>query len=222
MTFRRMGRVLVVSSALLVWPTDSHAEGGLPRWEIGSRFVLVRFVEFDPDREFVRQHLARAVPSGTWTEPAIGVMLTFNVTANVAIDATSSIFPSAVISRGLHNRGGRKMHFLLGSKIGQRWHKWGIFATVQPGIMSFEQYPSLADFPNQPRAPFSYLEVLQPAVVKTIGLGGATEVYVSHKTALRLDVGDTRVLYRKPEPQFLTPDFHRNNFQVSVGVAKRF
>jgi hypothetical protein len=222
MTSFRIKRTLGAGCALLLWPTESPAQAPLPRWEIGAQFALVRFVEFEPDREFVRRQFGKPVPSGTWADSALGVRLTLNVTPAVAIDAVANYFPRALRLSQFEHRGGRKMQFLLGPKIGHRWHKGGLFATVRPGIISFEQFPSLLAFPANLDGPISYWLALQPAVVGTIGLGGATELYLSHNTTVRFDVGNTRVLYRKPEPEFLTPDFHRDNLQVSVGVAKRF
>jgi len=191
-----------------------------------------------PENDISKFEVGAQFSSLTLTRPAqkrevgIGGRITYNFTDHVAIDAESNYFPSGS-TRGFEP-GGNVLQGQIGIKAGKRWDKFGIFAKVRPGFVSFDgtfaarragttvifgRVVNLYDF--------DIIRTTHPSM----DLGGVVEVYPSRRVIVRFDAGDTIIRHRahdeldfsRPTGQefFHAPARTRNNFQFTAGVSFR-
>jgi len=101
--------------------------------------------------------------------------------------------------------------FLMGPRNGRRWERFGVFAKGRLGLMHFG-------------GGFYDLR-LEKKTFLMLDAGAVLEYYPSHRTVLRLDLGDTilfygsQALYRGPSSP---PLGAVHNFQPALGFGFRF
>ena len=95
------------------------AQTPLPRFEVGVHLTNVRFSGFDPNIEYIKQHVSEfpirlyISPQGIWQDQGIGLSISYNIRRSLAIEAETTYLPSRVdlTDRGWHGR--RKVQYWL-------------------------------------------------------------------------------------------------------------
>ena len=205
---------------------DARAQADEKKFEVGGQFSVLRVTSptvtsagniSGQDRE---------------TVPGFGGRFGYNISKHFALEAESNFFP-----RDRDLEGGRKIQGLFGVKAGQRFEKAGVFAKARPGFVHYQKGdyrffggpqvfpPPLSSFRPVARTNFA------------IDLGGVVELYLSKRTIIRFDAGDTIVrlptrnvaAFQLNSPFFpsslvvvLVPAQTTHNFQSSVGFGFRF
>lgn len=112
---------------------------------------------------------------------------------------------------------GRQTQLQAGIRFGARTERLGGFARVRPGLVHFSERFFAPDticiliFPPPESC-------LIAATNATLDLGGTAEVYVTPKSLIRLDLGDTLIRFGRSgqDPVW------RHNLQFAAGVGLRF
>lgn len=213
--------ILLMSLYLFVNSGEARAQSNntqsdeLPKFEIGGHFSSLTL-------------------NSNTTEPGLGARFTYNVNDNLALEAEGNLFPHDARQRSFRN-GGRATQGLFGVKIGKRYERFGIFAKVRPGLISFT------------RGRFDIVgnndEVTIPIEVRTerathfaLDVGGVLEFYPSRRIVTRFDFGDTIIRYGDTTINTINgpvggpfvlvpvtiPGETRHNFQFMGGVGFRF
>jgi hypothetical protein len=201
------------------------AQSDTPRYEVGAQFSIIHFDDFDPGNEVVKQVFPNLVSSTfnneRW-EPGLGLRFTYNLTRMIALEAEANFFPRDKDPTPKFS-GGRKTEYLFGPKIGFRSKGFGVFGKVRPGFMRFERFPTIFRIIQSPSTIEVDVTDSGPANFFALDVGGVAEFYASRRIAVRLDLGDTIIHYRKrDEPNNLAPAYTRHNLQFSAGVGFRF
>lgn len=189
------------------------------RWEIGVQFGLLslgRSEQLEPPPfppEFVPFYLG--------DDRGFGGRLTYNVNRWLAMDAAVNYFYTDP-HVGDAQREGKFLQGAFGPKAGIRRRRYGVFAKVRPGFLS---YGSVHDdlFP-----PFPANRVTHFA----LDTGGVLEYYPSPRTILRFDLSRVAVFYGSrrvvaPEgPPFngtwVEGGFQDTGMQFTTGFGWRF
>jgi hypothetical protein len=221
---------------LLLLNSPALAQQAVPRFEIGAQFSLLSLQRpsqivgngIDPCCD-------RIVPGvGRRTEPGVGVRFTFNLTANIALEAEGNLFPRKEANGSMP--GGRIFQGQFGLKAGRRFRRLGIFGKVRPGFVGFTEVNKLiSTFTIGPSGPLNQVFTvgrfgIGKDVYFSTDLGGVVEFYPSRRSVARFDIGDTIIRYgtfrqagsilsraiieRSPET--------KHNLQFSAGVGFRF
>ncbi|HEX4603860.1 MAG TPA: hypothetical protein VH724_07695 [Candidatus Angelobacter sp.] len=155
-----------------------------------------------------------------------------NFGRHFALDGSFSWFPKNTIGKNA-------MTGLFGVKGGMRTQRFGLFAKVRPGFLTFDNAlreetilvtPGPLGFPIVSISSLRFGRLTQPA----LDLGGVVEYYPARHWAFRWDMGDTLIFQEKgPTFNFIgvgTPvgqpftqrNFGSNHFQFSTGIHYRF
>ena len=208
---------LAIACLLLMQYNSLAQSQDVPKFEIAGEFTT----------------LERETFSGQKTEPGVGVRFTYNINANFALEGAGYLFPDRC---SFCTNNGRMSEVVGGVKAGKRFERWGIFAKVRPGVVSFSQGNStLLSLTPGGAMPFQ-LEVSRSTNFAT-DLGGVVEFYPSRKIVTRFDVGDTLIHFKSRTVNFvqvnpftgqvtlfpfLMPARTTHNFQFTAGVGFRF
>ena len=189
------------------------------RWEIGVQFGVLslgRAEEIEPP-----PFQSEFVPLNLGDDQGFGGRLTCNFNRWLALEATINYFYTDPNVEDAH-RGGKILQGALGPKAGIRTHRYGVFAKVRPGFLS---YSAVHDdlFPPFPTNRLTHF---------ALDSGGVLEYYPSPRTILRFDLSHMLVFYRPtpiraPEgPPFngnwVEGGFQDNGMQFTIGFGWRF
>jgi hypothetical protein len=198
-------------ACLLLCSTLALAQDSPGRFEAGGNFTALYF------------HRAGIGP---------GVEGDINFGRHFALDGSFSWFPKNTIGKNA-------MTGLFGLKAGMRTERFGLFAKVRPGFLTFDdalREETILVTPGPLGTPIGILSSLrfgrltQPA----LDLGGVVEYYPARHWAFRWDLGDTLVFQEKGPtfnvigvgvpvgPPFTQRNFGSNHFQFSTGIHYRF
>ena len=157
------------------------------------------------------------------SESAAGGFFTWDFSKYVGLDSSFLFYPRNMQFETPQD-GGRMLQAVGGVRIGERRGRFGVFAKVRPGILTFTSTEQrITGFPP-------FLVVLSHFTNVALDAGGIIEYYASPSFTLRLDAGQTSLYYRErtvPLPasgespeQF--PAFWLNAMQVTIGIGYRF
>ena len=205
---------ITIALLLLTLTSISYAQSTKSKVEIGVQTTSLTV--FNPDFP------------GDVSELGFGGRVGYNFNRAIAAEAEVNFFPrknSFFIGQG------RAVQAQFGVKAGKRFEKFGVFAKVRPGFLSFGDVFSLqpgstalvfgTTIPNARISRETYF---------TTDLGGVLELYPSKRTVVRFEAGDTLVRYPKRydfslvTPGALAPvrgSKFTNNFQFTAGVGFR-
>ncbi len=211
----------VIGNSLLVTAGFSYRLGRLdrqsislqntPSWEIGGQYGVLSLGRSELEGQ----------PISLGDDQGIGGRLTYNFNRWLAFDSVVNYFyknPNAIDAQ----RGGKILQGAFGPKAGIHMRRFGVFATVRPGFLS---YGGVHDsfFPPFPTTRLTHFAV---------DFGGVLEYYPSRRTMLRFDLGHAAVFYgsaRVIAPAgppfyggFLNPGFRDNGMQFTTGFGWRF
>jgi hypothetical protein len=155
-------------------------------------------------------------------ESSIGGFFTWDFSKYVGLDSSVLFFPRKMEVADFQ-QGGRTLQAVGGLRAGVRRGRIGVFAKVRPGIQLFtltEQ--SVSATPTEPAN-----LTTSPFADVALDVGGILEFYATRRMVLRLDAGQTVVIYRaRTIPTFgqnaSVPEFSANALQVSLGLGFRF
>lgn len=163
------------------------------------------------------------------SEIGVGARFGYNLNRHVAIEAETNFFPKNNFEA--LNSGGRMFQGQFGVKAGKRFDKFGLFAKVRPGVLSFGRIytqTGTVTFPFQGNGPIVTFPVLEPRRRNFFSLdaGAVVEFYPSKRVLARFDVGDTMVHYGETPIRPFSNAFPvprvAHKFQFSSGIAFRF
>jgi hypothetical protein len=179
--------LLVVTSllALLSVTQGAKAQSEIRRFEIGGQFSRIYF-----DSSPISLSLQER------TEPGFGGRFTYNINRALALEAELNFFPRRENLSDLNNfglrPGGRVLQGLFGVKAGKRFNKFGFFAKARPGFVSFgESFKGTEAIKGPP-----VRRETERLTHFAFDFGGVAEYYASRRTLVRLDIGDTIIVYR--------------------------
>ena len=158
-----------------VQPTQSHEGSRQERFEVGAQFNLLNLTWIN------------GVDQSS-TEPGVGLFASYNIWQFVYLDAAVNFFPKDEETTG-PNDGGRILQGFFGTKEGYQWQRFGFFAKVRPGIMSYSR--TLTGVTLTPPMAFRYARATDFA----LDVGAVVEYYWSRRALIRLDLGDS-LLYQ--------------------------
>jgi hypothetical protein len=189
-------------------PSTSQADDP-PRFEVGIHFSALTLTPGNAYR----------------TEVGFGGRFTLNLNRNIALEAETTLFPNSSRS-GEPRADGNAVEGLFGVKAGKRWQKFGVFAKVRPGFISFSDGHPIYDLSTPGVVNFR----ADRATHFATDAGGVLELYVSRRIMTRFDVGDTIIRYGAqtiaspfpPPLNFTVPEATRHNLQVNGGIGFRF
>lgn len=175
------------------------AQSDVPAIEIGTHYTILRYSEFDV------------------TDSGVGSRLTINFTNSLGIEGEFNFFPE----KRRHFTepfyiNSRRYQAVFGVKYGLRAESLGIFAKFRPGFIRFGEGsldPSIQTFLPVQNTFESTKFVLD--------YGGVFELYPSHHTMLRFDVGDTVIFFGNSEESII-PSLTNHNIQLTMGFGFRF
>lgn len=190
-------------SAMLLVALCSHpaqAQSEVPKVEIGGHFSLL--------------HLPGNTRGFDTTATGGGARATFNLNANVALEAEVNYYPEINPRRPII-LDSPAVTGLFGVKAGWRGEKAGLFGKARPGLLHFEEKlnPNIIFIipPPTPDNPHFALD-----------LGGVLELYPTRHVVVRFDVGDTIIRFRYGSPLMGDSRFTQHNLQFNAGVGFRF
>jgi hypothetical protein len=208
-----------IGIVLLLSPQSTRAQSAdLPKYEVAADFTSITF-------------------TAGQNEIGLGGRFTYNLNKHVALEAAGYIFPKKCQFCAPH--GGRITEGLFGVKAGKRFAKWGIFAKVRPGVLSFGD--GQFDFVAITTDPILGTPIFNIKIRRLTALaadvGGVLEYYPSKRFVIRLDVGTTIIHY--PSRTNNVPIFDstmgkdvlvpfrirgetRGSLQIMAGVGFRF
>ncbi|HZI18116.1 MAG TPA: outer membrane beta-barrel protein [Pyrinomonadaceae bacterium] len=222
---RTLSAVAALAAALTLGNSEARAQDeDVPRVELGVQFSSLTISE--PNSFFSAGR--------TRTEPGAGARVTYNLNPSVAVEAEGNLFPSRSFSRV----GGRTLQGQFGVKAGRRFERFGLFAKVRPGFVSFSdvvEYSADNTVPG-PGGDRFFVPSSRTRAFFSTDVGGVLEFYPSRRLVTRFDFGDTIVRYGERNDlaiDFIAPDTFRerlirlpaetsHNFQFSAGVGFRF
>ena len=191
-----------------VQPAGGTEGVGAERFELGAQFTSLSFTWID------------GVDHSS-TELGFGLFSSYHVWQFLYLDAAVNFFPKDEQTTG-PNDGGRILQGFFGTKTGFQGQRFGLFAKVRPGFMSYSN--SLTGVTLTSPMSFRYARATDFA----LDVGAVAEYYWSRHAALRLDVGDS-LMYNSPRPfnfngtvSYPPVPARRNSLQVAIGFAIRF
>lgn len=227
--YRTPGAVItipgVVGNSLLVSAGFSYRLGGLEsqsisvqntrKWEIGTQYgeLSLGRAKLEDSSSFVPLYLG--------DDQSFGGRLTYNFNSWLAIDSAVNYFYTNP-HVGDAERGGKMLQGAFGPKLGFHVRRFGVFAKVRPGFLS---YGAVHDnyFPPYPTTRLTHFAV---------DFGGVLEYYPSRRTILRFDLSHTAVFYGSTlvvAPQtppfngnFVDRGFQDNGMEFTTGFGWRF
>ncbi|HXG67045.1 MAG TPA: hypothetical protein VNO70_18220 [Blastocatellia bacterium] len=213
--------LIIVSVASLFFihsGREAQAQSETPKFEVGAQFSTMRLGDFDPFNELVKEDFPLENPP-ILVEPGIGGRLSYNLTANIALEAEVNFFPKV---HTFFIEGRRKTQGLFGPKIGVRRRKLGLFGKVRPGFLHMQRFPKVAQIFIRTPTIVSGMQLSVPTSFFALDVGGVIELYPSRRAIVRFDLGDTMIHYHSLAPRALNPAFTRHNLQFSAGFGFRF
>jgi hypothetical protein len=144
------------------------------------------------------------------TDAGVGGWISYDVSNYFSLDATVNVFPQDKMNPFAS---GRKAEGLFGVKTGFKSDKAGFYGKFRAGFMHFSR-----NFDTTPQG-FNDL---------ALDFGGVLEVYPSHRSVVRFDLGDTMIRFGSRNifvPGVGPVDagkFTSHNFGLSVGAGFRF
>jgi hypothetical protein len=156
-------------------------------------------------------------PSGVdGADVGIGARLAWNVNAFVAVEGVSDVFPAG---SGDVVRGGRKLHAVVGPRVGWHGRRAGVFAKGRIGIARVGEGaavgvcilifpPPEGCYRGESRLAFE--------------LGGGIEVYPTPRTLLRVDVADFVTRLTTSSYRFARPRGAAHDLKFGAGFGLRF
>jgi hypothetical protein len=207
----RLAIVLALFASTFLLPALAGAQDSPGRFELGGSFTALYF------------HRAGFGPS---------VEGDINFGRYFALDGSYTWFPKNTIG---HNA----MTVFLGAKVGKRTERFGLFAKVRPGFLTFDnalREETVVITPGPLGIPIGTVSSLRfgRLTQRALDLGGVAEYYPARHWAFRWDMGDTLVFQEKGPtfnfigvgipvvPPFTQRNFGSNHFQFSAGVHYRF
>ncbi|HKN23495.1 MAG TPA: outer membrane beta-barrel protein [Candidatus Acidoferrum sp.] len=215
----------VIGDSLLVSAGFSYRLGRLDdqsisvqstrRWEIGGQYGVLSLgsAKVEDTSSFT--------PWSLGDYPGFGGRLTYNFNRWLAMDSALNYFYTDP-HVGDAQRGGKILQGSFGPKAGIHARRFGVFAKVRPGFLS---YGGVHDnyFPPYPTTRLTHFAV---------DFGGILEYYPSRRTMLRFDLSRTAVFYGSTlvvAPQtppfngnFVDRGFRDNGMQFTTGFGWRF
>jgi hypothetical protein len=198
---------------LLLGQSASAQERDVPKFEIGVQY----------------SSLSIDLPGfgGTRHAPGVGARVTYNLNDYFAVEAEGNIFPS--VTQTDYTTGGDPQQVQFGVKAGKRWKRFGLFAKVRPGFVSFTETVTPVQVQSSPFTVFRFDRERKTHF--STDAGGVVEFYPSRRMLVRFDAGDTIIRYG--EHKELQPTITgtvietaasetRHNFQFTAGVGFRF
>jgi hypothetical protein len=136
----------------------------------------------------------------------VGGRFTYNLNNSVAFEAGTDFFKQFSHQRVVN---------LFGAKVGVRRHTWGLFAKIQPGLVTYREMTLCFADANRPCNPQRYNHTRF-----ALDFGGVFELYDfgilrSDRLFFRVDVGDTLASY-------VDQLRAHHNPRVSIGAGFRF
>lgn len=215
----------VLTTALLAQTSAARAQStDAPKVEVGTQF----------------SSLSVTPPNSASTENAagFGARITYNFTNYFAVEAQGDFYPTK--TRADFATGGRVEQAQFGIKVGKRWQKFGLFAKVRPGFVSFDGTVKItralfSPVPGGTPRPFNFFGSERKTHFSA-DVGGVLEFYPSRRLVVRFDAGDTVIRYgehnelgesiviltREELPVVRAAADTQHNFQFSGGVGFRF
>jgi len=192
--------MLAIAVGILMSATGpAQAQSDVPRFEVGAQYSLLNFDTF---AQYSKAHRR---------ESGVGGRFTINFNKYVAAEAQIDYFPNEDIERiGPFDvpLWGSKTLIVYGFKAGIRRDRFGVFAKARPGFIHFSEVPGFACVIGG--------SCRQPAHNNfAFDVGGVFEYYLSRRTVVRVDAGDTIIRHRR----FFGTS---GQFQSSIGVGLRF
>jgi hypothetical protein len=170
--------------------------------------------------------------SGTLTEAGFGGRVGYNLNPTVALEAEGNFYPrNTVFSNS--TTGGYPAQMQFGVKAGKRFERFGVFAKVRPGFVTFSRVFTLTGtqtitFGSQ-TFQLGIFEDRRRTYFST-DLGGTLEFYPTRRVFTRFDAGDTIIRYGERNAPgfsfsnaiFRIPASTAHNFQFTAGIGLRF
>jgi len=126
-------------------------------------------------------------------EAGLGARFTFNLNKTFSLETAAYHFPRTCFSCE-HN--GTVTEVFGGVKVGKRFEKWGIFAKVRPGLVSFSRGEfNIVPASGPPSFPFDF--ELKRVNSFAVDAGGVVEFYPSKRIVTRFDFGDTIIHFSR-------------------------
>jgi hypothetical protein len=204
----RKDSVLALILLFFLFPNSrTWAQDNPPRLEVGPVFT---FLHIPPNgRHGINPQ----------NQAGIGGRLSYNFGRHVGMEAEYSISPFGTPTLTTQYQGGRLGQGFFGVRAGTPWKRWGAFAKLRPGFVSY----SNAFVPAQPTG-----IALGRVTEKAFDVGGVAELYLNRRFLVRYDIGDTLIRYggttfHGPSGQAVSsPSFTLGNFRFATAVAVRF
>jgi hypothetical protein len=161
--------------------------------EVGVHFSMLRYNDYgDP-----------------LAEPGVGARLGYNLNDNFALEGEVNFYPRA--HEGEQSVSGRKTLALFGVKAGVRKGRVGLFGKARPGFIHLSR-----------TLDFACVDAVEGdcSLANTnfaIDLGGVAEYYMSPRTLLRFDIGDTVI-----RSSIIGGYNTTHNIQLNAGIGFRF
>jgi hypothetical protein len=155
------------------------------------------------------------------TSAGVGGYFDYALGQHFALDSTLLYFPRREPVRTFQS-GGKAFEALFGLKIGMRRGSVGYFFTMRPGLVRYSQ--TITELILSPPPHFQS----SPNTWVAFNIGPAIEVYLSRRTMLRFDVGDTmsfvpsKTVLEPPLPPISYSSDFRHSFQATTGFGFRF
>jgi hypothetical protein len=139
-------------------------------------------------------------PGNTIAGP--GGRFTYNLNKHVALEAAGYFFAGCEFCG---RQSGATTEGLFGAKIGKRFHKWGIFGKVRPGLISssrgrFEYALTGSSAVTFAGTQFFFVQKRQTSFA--VDVGGVLEFYPTKRIITRFDFGSTIIRYGRYTANF--------------------
>src|SRR6185436_12412394 len=161
---------------------------------------------------------------------------TYNLNDHLAVEAEGNFYPASQTRN--YVTGGRAEQMQFGLKFGKRFDKFGVFAKVRPGFISFGETLRVTQTPLAPGG-FDIVNTFtqERKTHFTTDVGGVLELYPTRRVLVRFDFGDTIIRYGEfdvpnnnlvvnppidQRPLITIPAEIKHNFQFTGGVSYRF
>jgi hypothetical protein len=150
----------------------------------------------------------------------LGARFDYNINKHLAVDAEASFFPETHLG---NNQVGQKVQLFIGGKAGVRSRYVGGFVKARPGVMFIGEVTSGFSCSRN-----GFATICRPGHNNfALDTGVVAEFYLSSRTIIRFDAGDTIVRMRNATPGivFINPSITSRttqNFQFSIGFGYRF
>ena len=141
-------------------------------------------------------------PTGIAT---LGAFASYTLSKYCDIDASVSAFLSDRL-KSTEQEGGQLLQGLAGVKIGVREGRFGVFVKARAGVNSYSRvFTGLSEI---------FRPMYGRSTVPALDLGGVLETYLSGRTLLRIDIGET--LSFVPDVSIASPDGHADRFPANA------